>query len=264
MLHVIGYPQILVLELSANKLGDIKYLTSFIKPHIAVITAIGPSHMEFFKSINNIVLEKGRLIEVLRKNDYALLNEDDKLVSGMAKRTDGQVVYFHGGQINSEREPAKIIGRIYGLNDNEIAEILRTFTPLAHRLNTLRGIKDTTVIDDTYNANPLSMMRALNFLNSKIITSNQSRKIAVLGDMLELGEESVKYHKEIAIKARAVADKLFLVGSEFSAFSADKHFNNSKDAAEYLLKEIRSGDIILIKGSRGMKMERITEALWNK
>lgn len=260
-LKIIKYPKILILELAADRVGDISYFTSFIKPHIAVVTAIGPAHMEYFKSINNIIKEKGRLVETLTKNDYAILNKDDVQVKNMDKRTIAKVIYYSGNKIESEKEPAKIIGQLYGLSQKEIENTLKNFINLPHRLNVLHLVRGFTIIDDSYNANPLSIKRALEKLSIESAKVKAKRRVVVLGDMLELGDYTEEAHKEIVSRSRLVADLLVTVGSNFARLNPDYSFNNSREAAEFLLKEIKKGDIILVKGSRGMKMEVIVEKL---
>jgi len=261
--RIIKYPKILILELSANKVGDISYLTSFVKPHIAIVTAIGPAHIKYFGSLDSIIKEKGRLLEVLTRNDYAILNKDDLEVRNMNKRTVAKVIYFSGEKDESEKEPAKIIGKIYGLNKKEIEDNLKKFVNLPHRLNVINLVDNFTIIDDTYNANPLSMGRALKKLSAVSRQLKGKRRVVVLGDMLELGSYSEKAHQDVAQKASSVADLLITVGPNFAKTKSDHHFNNSEKAAEFLLKEAHKEDIILIKGSRGMKMEVIVQKLQN-
>lgn len=260
-LSLIAYPQILVLEFAANKPGDIKYLTSFVKPKIGIITAIGLAHTEFFGNLDNIIKEKGILVEILPRDGWAILNQDDPEVRKMALRTKAQVVYYQGGGFDSDKKAARAIGEIYHLSEAEIKQGLAGYRTLPHRMDILEGIKGTTIIDDCYNANPLSMERALAQLRAKSLELRAKRRIAVLGDMLELGRFAKEEHKKIAEKARQIADLLVTVGPNFAKTKSDYCFEGSRRAADFLLKEIKEDDIILIKGSRGMRMEKIVETL---
>jgi len=271
-LSLVPYPKILVLEMAANKPGDIGYLTSFVKPKIGVITAIGLAHTEFFKNLRNIIQEKSKLIESLPQNGYAVLNKNDTEVRKMASRTRAKVVYYYGRDFDSAQQAARAVGKIYGLSEKQISRALISYKPLPHRMNILKGIKNTFIIDDCYNANPLSMERALKKIKNEKPKIKNSRKIAVLGDMLELGSYTDWAHREIIKKAGLISDLLILVGPEFKkAFdwlskSLDKScnvypFKNSQESADFLLREIKRGDIILVKGSRGMKMEKIVKRL---
>lgn len=262
-LEVMSYPKILILELAANKLGDIKYLTSFIKPKIGVITAVGLAHTEFFGNLRNIVQEKGALVEVLPKDGRAVLNEDDPNVKAMEYRAKAQVIYYHGGKFDSDQEAARAVGKIYGLSKKEINATLKDYEPLRHRMNIIVGVKNSTIIDDTYNANPLSMQRALKKLQvaSYKLQVRKGRKIAVLGDMLELGDYADTEHRKVFENAEKVANLVITVGPIFSKLKNKYHFADSTQAGEFLLKIIRRGDIILVKGSRGMRMEHAVNLL---
>lgn len=255
------YPKILILELSASKPGDIDYLVSFIKPHIGIVTAVGLAHIEFFKNLDNIIKEKRKIIEILDNTGFALLNIDDKNIKEMSKYTHAKVVYFHGNNFDSAKNIAREIGLIYRIEIKKIQKSLENFIPLKGRMNIIRGIKNTIILDDTYNANPLSMERALEKLKVLAKETKSKREIAVLGSMLELGELSKTAHQEIQKQAREITNLLITVGNNYIKEISDFHFDNSSEAASFILSKIEKGDIILVKGSRGMKMEKVVEKL---
>lgn len=254
------YPKVLILEMAASKQGDINYLLSIAKPKIAVITAVGLAHVEYFGSIENIAKEKSSLVKNLESNDWAILNQDNKYVREMAKITRAKVIYYHGQEFDSAERAAKAVGKIYGLNNKIMEKNLREIKPLKHRMNILKGINNTTIIDDTYNANSLSFARAINKLAEMKISKN-AKKIAVMGDMLELGKFANQEHQKVYSLAKKVADIIITSGPNFRQISASNNFGNSSEAAEYLLNIIGEKDIILVKGSRGMKMERVVERI---
>lgn len=256
-----GYPKILILELAAQKPNDIKYLTSFIKPDIAVITAIGLAHSEYFLSLAKIAEEKSQILTNLTKNNWAVLNRSDKIVENMAKKTKASVVYFDGNLAEPEKEAARAIAKILKIDNTSIEIGLKKYLPLPHRLNILTGKNKTIIIDDCYNANPLSMKRALNKLKAYDLQLRASRRIAVLGDMLELGNFADSSHKEILMLAKKIADIVITTGFNFAKQNNPYHFESNQQITEFLLKEIHPGDIILIKGSRGMHMEEIIDQL---
>lgn len=161
---------------------------------------------------------------------------------------------------------AAVVGIIFGLNLAQISEALGQYQGPAGRLRILRGIKESWIIDDTYNASPASTHLAL----ETIKTLTAKRKIVVLGDMLELGEYSEKAHREAGNFAGTVADWLITVGAR-AKFIADAagnqlpmdrilNFNDSREAAWKVRELVQEGDLILVKGSQGMRMERIVEA----
>lgn len=155
---------------------------------------------------------------------------------------------------------AVAVADFYKLDDRQISKGLENIQSEKHRLNVLSGIHKSIIIDDTYNANPDSVKAALEILQ-ELSVSKTAKKIAVLGDMREIGNESAKFHQEMGEMAKNVADQVISYGPQARNCNAQKHFNNLEKTTDYLLKEIGIGDIILIKGSRAMKMEKIVEAL---
>ncbi len=256
------YPKILILEMAASKIGDINYLLTIAKPKISIVTAVGLAHAEYFGSIENIAKEKSCLVRNLSKNDWAILNQDNIYVKKMSSLTCAKVIYYHGQEFDSAQRAAREVGKIYGINQAEIENSLNHIKPLKHRMNIINGIKNTTVIDDTYNANSLSFSRAITKLDGLKITAG-AKKIAVMGDMLELGEFSNQEHKKVYDLAKKTASLIITVGKNFKEISAENNFDNSDQAAEFLLNKIGEKDIILVKGSRGIRMEKVVNKLWS-
>ncbi len=313
------YPEVLILEMGADRIGDISYLTSFIKPYIGVITAIGeiPVHVEFFQSAAQLAREKANLVSVLDKDGWAVLNFDDERVRNMVKRTRGQIFSYGFGEaelgsdenvdlrasgveqhLENPKEAsmsfkvnyqgsnvpirlsrvlgrhqvyavlaAAAVGLILKMNLVEIAQGLKDYRTPPGRLNLLKGIKNSWIIDDTYNSSPSSSLAALN-----ILAEMSGRKIAALGDMLELGAFTEKAHRQIGARAAQVAD-IFLAVGERAIFLVDEakksglpenkifYFASSEEAGRVLQDLIGEGDIILVKGSQGIRMEKITKEI---
>lgn len=264
-----------------------------------------PVHIEFFKNADSVAAEKANLVKVLSENDYAVLNYDDSRVLNMKSETKARIMTYGFKEDSTVRvsdfnyfkteegRPAGVafkihkasdvapvqingslgksqayavaaaaaVGTILGMNINQIAEALRQYRGPNGRLKILCGINGSTIIDDTYNASPASMRLALETLRD----SPGLRKIAVLGDMLELGEYTIPAHQGIGMLAASCADILVCVGSrakliaEASKIAQDKIFIfNTFDEAKLKVRElIHEGDIILVKGSQGMRMEKI-------
>lgn len=293
--------KILVLELAADKPGDIKYLTSFVKPKVAVLTSIGPSHLAAYGSMEKIIEEKTDLLRALPAEGIAVLNIDDanvrkvsyggrwqKITYGIqnaaniqAKDIDTQINNFNSATTFTLKDNGQVskisqntfglrtnvlaslagaaVGKIYEIKSDEIANGLNKVLPENHRMNIFKGKNETIVIDDSYNANPLSMQAALEMLHH----IKAKRKIAVLGDMREIGSISSEAHTLIGKYAHEVADLVVAVGSEAVKYKSDHHFKSKDKAAKYILNEIRSGDIILIKASRSIGLDKIAEELKN-
>jgi len=300
----------LVLEMAADKPGDIKFTTSYVKPDIVVITNLGPAHLEIFGTMEKIIAEKTELLKALSSDGWAVLNSDDANLRQLnldvpnlrtfaidenadiiAKNITTEIVDFKpitkfqiaidkvkflaetktlGRQANVYPAlAATAIGNILGLMPKQILDGLKNIRPEKHRLVVSAGKNGSIIIDDCYNANPLSMRAALDTL--KVLPAK--RKIAVLGDMLELGEISREAHQLIGQYAKEIAGEVVAVGDLATNYNAedntednagdhaDKYFKNKKEVIDYLLKEIKVGDILLIKASRGMQFEEIVEAL---
>ncbi len=303
------YPQILILELGADHPGDIKYLASFVKPKIGIITAVAPVHTEFFKNLESVAKEKGELIKALPKDGLAILNNDDKLVAEMASLTKAKILTFGFGAnsgvgaseiknntgINFKIRyqgnvlpvtleniiashliysvlPAFAVGARYNLNLIEIAAALKKYKSPPGRMNLISGIKKTQIIDDTYNSSPQAAAAALKVLTGLKVPPG-SRRYAVLGDMLELGGLSEPAHREIgALVAELNIDVLITVGelsrdiaknAKTAGMSEDLIFSfaATSEAGKFLQSRIGDGDIILIKGSQGMRMEKIVKEI---
>lgn len=293
--------ELLVLEIAADKPGDIGYLTSFIKPKVAVLTSIGPAHLEAFGTIEEIIKEKSSLLSALPENGTAILNIDDSKLKEIAQKHPGQtrsyavfpkadclarnitteIVNFRPltqFQVveNSHKFPVEVpslgrvwnvyaalaaisCGLIFNLKPSEICQGLKNLPRSHHRLQVLEGKKASIIIDDSYNANPVSMKAALDVL--RLLPAR--RKIAVLGDMREIGKITDESHKILGQYAREVADEVIAIGREAQKYQAHQHFQDKSQAIKYLLSKIGKGDIILVKASRAVGLEDIVEAIKN-
>ena len=309
------YPEALVLEMGADRPGDISYLTKFIKCKVGVVTAVGRSHLEFFETINNIAKEKGRLAESIGLGGYVILNADDERVSTMRSKTKAKVITCgflgsadlqasdvrigggNNGNGNGNGISFKLkyknniipvalphilgehfvyaalyaiaVGIVYEIPIISIVNSLKKFESPAGRMKLINGIKNTKIIDDTYNSSLQSAESALRTLKSV----SGKKKYAVLGDMLELGAESEKDHKKAGKFVKEFGcDILITVGerSRDTAKSAEGagmardfifSFGNTEEAGKFLQERILEGDVILVKGSQGMRMERIVKEI---
>lgn len=300
-----NYPDILVLEFAADKIGDIAYLSKLAKPKIGVLTAISIAHTLFFKDLETIKEEKSKLIRLLPHDGVAILNADDPNVFELARtarvktitfgttladvraehikyslqgtafvlRTaqGGEEVYLPNvlgiGHINAAAA-ATAVGTHFGMNLLEIEVGLKKYQTEPGRMVIERGIKNTTLINDTYNASPRAAEAAFDVLKS---LQAPKRKIVAFGDMLELGTLNESAHREIAAHM-GFADYVVLVGKEThwtyqelkkAGFNDTKlvYVADSVEAGRHLQTYIKEGDCILVKGSRGMRMERVIEEL---
>ncbi|WP_437188065.1 UDP-N-acetylmuramoyl-tripeptide--D-alanyl-D-alanine ligase [Planctomicrobium sp. SH668] len=291
-----------VLELGASRVGDISALCEIAEPEVGVISAVGPAHLDEFGSLEAIVRTKGELLEVLPSSGFAVLNGDDRLVRQMSDRASCPVI-FVGERDRNDLQATNIehfanlisfsvgndrfevsatgrhhlysaliavaVGRQLDLSSGEIQAGLRQFVPAPGRCQTV-PIGNWTVIDDTYNASPLSMSAACMVLRD---WPTDGKRILVTGDMLSLGEWSQDFHRLFGQEAaRSKLNRLIAVGSQ-AAIVAGSARKNGMDAGclgvardhdlAMLLLDcwLEPGDVVLVKGSRGMRMEAIIQGL---
>ncbi len=268
-----------------------------------------PVHVEFYDGPDDVAREKGRLIECLPVAGFAIMNYDDETVMRLAPRTRGRVISYgfeRGAELQISRfenrtegqellgvsfrlaygggsvpvsidhvfgrsqayaaAAATAAGLIFGLNLVKIAEALRSYRPAPSRMQIVPGIKATTLIDDSYNASPSSMHAALDTLRDL----PARRRIAVLGDMLEIGRYTPEAHERVGRLAAQSADILFTVGprAKFIAEGARAmrmkpanifSFDTADDAGRPLQDIMKPGDLVLIKGSHAMQLDKVVE-----
>ncbi len=302
------YPNVLVLEYGADKPGDIHYLVSVVKPDIAVLTAVAPTHLEQFGSVEAVHKEKMKLLEAVPERSKRIYNADlvggtegisysangfvgsDVYATDVCSRIDqniaqGSVVFkIHSegsvipcelngviGDANvSSALAAVAVGKCLGMNGVDIVRGISHFHGKPGHMSVLPGIEHTIIVDDTYNASPAAVKHALVTIER---LEGFKRRWAVLADMLELGHESESLHREIGrFVAEHSIDRLVTVGKDarFIAVAARESSMNpeyvvkcadSTSAVEHLRANMSDGDLILIKGSQSMKMERIVKAM---
>jgi UDP-N-acetylmuramoyl-tripeptide--D-alanyl-D-alanine ligase len=295
-----------VLELGTNQPGEIARLAEICKPDIGVITNIGPAHLEGLGTLDGVMHEKGSLLAHLKTDGSAVLNADDVRVLKISQNTDRNALLFglspeaqirarsekekasgvgfvldlpgesiavdlplHGLFMVSNALAAAAVGYLMGLTLAEIKAGLEKSDAAPGRMNIFSTPDGIHIIDDTYNANPDSMRAAFATLTS--LRAN-SRGIAVLGDMLELGEQAKFLHQKIgALAAASGIARIYATGNYAQAITAgacktrmkpQETFAGTRDEILKDLKDqLKSGDWILIKGSRGMAMEKIITGL---
>ncbi len=295
-----------VLEMGFYVPGEIALLCDIAKPHVGVVTNISQVHLERAGSIEAIIAGKSELVEALPSGPEgtAVLNFDEPNVRSMANRTEADIFYYglsseadlwaddveglglegvrfvlhHQGEAFHVRVPmlgrhsvhtalrAAAVGLVEDLSwDQILAGLKRSQSQL--RLVAVSGPGGSLLLDDTYNAAPPSVIAALNLLEEL-----EGRHIAVLGDMLELGEFEERGHRMVGARAAQVVEQLITVG-ERARWIGDEAIRaglpqnelialeDSDQAIEHLRDRIGQGDVVLIKGSRGISMDRIVSAL---
>jgi len=295
---------VLVLEYGTNFIGEIKELVEIASPDISVITNIGRTHLEFFKNERNVLREKMDLINGMKEDKTVIINIDDKYLVTILNSIKGKKILTYGIKNNADINAVDIydlgergfkfilrildknvevnfpllgmhniynalagvsVGFTLGVDINIIKEALEDFKiDSPHRLEKFK-IEDILIIDDSYNANPESVREAIKVLSD----ISGKRKIIVLGDMLELGDKEVEFHKEVGVLVKNYNIDILITLGELSeninlgaleSGMSDKnmyHFDNKEGIVNLLKNLLKKGDAVLIKGSRKMKMEEI-------
>lgn len=284
-----------VVEMGANHPGEIKTLCEIANPDFGIITNIGKAHLEGFGSFEGVIKTKSELYDFLReKGGKCFLNADNPLLSKQAAKLDQisygkSTDYYLAGEVantdnylvikalfpkgwlylksklvgdyNFENVlAAACVGKYFEIDPLEIQNALAEYTPANNRSQLIARAKNT-IIMDAYNANPTSMLAALNnFANIK-----QGQKWIILGDMLELGEVSGEEHQKIVdFIDKQDFEETFLVGKQFNDTSSPKEkkkFENVELLSNYLKTQPIENKLVLIKGSRGIHLEKILELL---
>lgn len=301
--------EVCVLEMGMRGLGEIAELCSIARPTAGIITNVGSTHFERLGSMRNIALAKGELAESLPKEGFIMLNGENEWSPFIRDRSLARSVFFGFGadaQVRaleveffpeytefslkafgmSRRLRLPLWGKhnvynclaaagaylLLGFPEEKLQEGLDNLTVTAMRLERVEGINGSTIINDTYNANPDSVISSLGVLRQ----IEGRRRLVVLGDMFELGSIAKAEHRRVGeAVARLKPDLLVTVGDlsryigeEAFARGMDKnkifHRAGVEEAVEILEKYIDMGDVVLVKGSRGMRMERIVSGLQSK
>ncbi len=307
-----SYPELLILEYGIDHPGDMKRLLEIARPHIGVVTPIGeiPVHVEFFSGRDGLIREKTRLVKDLPATGFAVLNGDNDASRSMKGETRAHAITYGWSEsadirirsmetrmdasppcitckleYNGSFVPVRIegaVGRVhayaaaagaavgvaFGMNLVKISENLSYYKSAPGRLRVLEGREGSRIIDDTYNSSPLALQEAMETLKS----IRARRKIAVLGDMLELGKYAVEAHEKVgegvagAVKILVTVGALakFIAEAAKTAGLSEKNIVVAKtlgEAEDALKKILRAGDLVLVKGSQGVRMEKVVEGI---
>jgi UDP-N-acetylmuramoyl-tripeptide--D-alanyl-D-alanine ligase len=301
-------PEMAVVELGMNHAGEISTLVRIAEPDVRVWTNVGEAHLGFFASLDAIADAKAEILEGAAAATLLVANADDPRITARIGAFCGRVVTFgidgnadvravdvmdRGIEGTSARVSARtgeveittpLVGRVnlanilaatavaeeFGVPLAEIASRAARLRPAAHRGDVIRLASGVTVVDDSYNANPTATKSALDVLG----WGRASRRIAVIGEMLELGERSSELHESVGrAAATAAVDLLFAIGGAPAKAMADaaiasgmpvasvRYFATSDEAADAAVALVKAGDLVLVKGSRGVKTDRVVERL---
>jgi len=296
----------LVAELGMSRVGELDRLGALTRPDALLYTVIAPVHTEFFSSLDAIAEAKAELVPHLSPDGLLVLNAGDPRVAALADLFDGRSVLYGnpggselwiesyeplgllgarvrlGGPAGEMEVEWRIVGRHQadnllaavctalhlGVAPSDAAHAAATLQPAPHRGRVCRLDGGAALIDDSYNASPLAVGRLL-----ALLAETEGRRVAVLGEMLELGELARSAHEEAGRQAARSCDLLIAVGSEPSRWLADSataagmasgavhHSGDADEATAELRRLLRPGDVVLVKGSRRLELDRLVDAL---
>jgi UDP-N-acetylmuramoyl-tripeptide--D-alanyl-D-alanine ligase len=252
------YPRVLVLEYATHWDGHLHRLVEVAPPDIGVVTTIGPAHLDRLKTLQGVVHEKGAIVRAVPPAGLVVLGADHDYVADLEAQAKGRVVKLPGRGAELARNIARVVALHLGVPEQAIDAAVAEYRPPKGRLNELR-LGSLTIIDDSYNANPLSMQLGLDRL-AELGQSGQ-RRIAFLGSMAELGDEASQYHRQIGAYARGKADVVIGVGELARDYAPDHWFPDSGECARHLHGLVGTGDCVLVKGSASVRMSVIIEPL---
>lgn len=310
------YPEWLVLEVGADRPGDIRRVAKWLRPDIAVFTGVPdiPAHVEYFSSADDVLKEKRALAEYLKPGGKLILNGDDARSRSLRGEFRGASItygidssneYFatHDEILYQDEEPTGVrfranhgtssipvtilgalgkpriyaslaaiaVGDVIGVDSVSIGQSLSTWDPPPGRVRIIPGVKYSVLLDDTYNSSPVAALAALDILAD---TKTIGKKVAIMGDMLELGRYTREAHRRVGERAASACDILITVGFRSRAMAESaieagmneaciKSYDagDAERAAKELIPILQKADIVLIKGSQGMRLEKAVRVL---
>lgn len=293
LLHIRKDTEIAVIEMGANHIGEIKRLCEIALPDLGIITNIGKAHLEGFGSYEGVIKAKNELYDFLRNSEGEIIqfNDDELLlqlgkgiksfsygkkadISGEVKETNPSLklkwsykekdYHINSSLYGSYNFPnimaAIAVGIYFGIKADNISKAIESYKPINNR-SQVSSTENNSLILDAYNANPVSMVNAIKSFKD----FNSKNPVLILGDMFELGDNSKEEHKKIIdLLIDLKFNKVFLVGKEFHKLKGThnfKTFTETQHLKEFLAENRLKKNSILIKGSRGMKLESLEEIL---
>ena len=309
LIELTARPDVAVVELGMNHAGEIRTLVRIAEPDVRVWTNVGDAHVGFFGSVDAIADAKAEILEGATPRTVLVANADDDRITARTSSFAGRVVTFgieRPAEVRAEAVVDRGIGGVSArvttprgaidlttplVGRGNLANVLAAIAvgvecdvplaamadrasrlqPASHRGEVVRLAKGVVVIDDSYNASPAATRRALDVLS---VTDRTGRRVAVLGEMLELGDRSIALHEDVGRAAAAASlDLLIAVGGEAAGAltraaiagglspARTRHLATSDEAADASAALIQPGDLVLVKGSRGVRTDKVVDRL---
>src|SRR5579871_5154026 len=271
--------QAAVLEMGMSRRGELSRLAEIARPDVGVVTRVSPAHLEFFSSVDEIALAKRELIEGLNgRESTAVLNADDPRVAAFGAFAPGRVLTygieqpaFFSAHVIANALASLAAASVWGIGAAEAQSVFRTMRAPSMRGELLRFSNGAALINDSYNSSPAALQAMTALLAA---TPGFQRRILAAGEMRELGPTSAELHREAGSFAAQSGKVDWIIGVEGDAAqiiegavaagfnrARTKFFASSEQAGAFVQQFFQPGDLLLVKGSRGVRMERIVDAL---
>lgn len=260
----------LVLEMGVEYPGEMDFYLWLTKPDMGIITNIFPTHLEFLKNREGVLREKSKLVFSLTKSGVAILNAGDEKLKSLNGKLKANILWFSSGDdpIEQNIAAASKAAEYFGVTEDKIRQGIKNYSKPVHRLSLVTDKSGAVILDDSYNSNPWASIATLKYFN-KIA---KGRKIAFLGDMLELGELDESAHRELGKKIANSNFSVVVGVGKSSSFLIDEVKQNSKRTETYLFSNVaeakgkfeellQRGNYILVKGSRSIGLDKLVGLL---
>ncbi len=246
--------QYLVLEMGVEYPGEMDFYLWLAQPDIAVITNIFPTHTEFFGDADGVLREKAKLVFGLPKNGIAVLNKNDSRLITLANKLKVKIIWFDG----ENESAAKSVGKLFNIDSDKINKGLQNYERPRHRHEIIKHKSGTIIYDDSYNSNPEALLATLKKFSE---LAGKNTKIAVLGDMLELGKLAESEHIRVGKEIKKYNfDKVFGIGS-FVRLITPNVYSSIDDVLLELKRYLKPKTYILVKASRSFGLDRLVDKL---
>ena len=255
----------LILEMGIEYPGEMDFYLNLARPDVAVVTNIFPTHTEFLGSAEGVLKEKGKLISGLKPEGIAVLNKKDERLKNLPVKHGVKVVWFDGDNANA----ARAVGKIFEVSKEDIEAGIKNYERPKHRLTLIKLASGATLLDDSYNANPEAVLATLRYFNK---LAGKKPKIAVLGDMLELGKLEESEHRRVGSEAAKLNFEVVIGVGKAVKYLEEEARRHSAKTKTYLFSDqsqvlpvlgplITKDTFILVKGSRSLGLDKLVDAL---
>jgi UDP-N-acetylmuramyl pentapeptide synthase len=261
----------LILEMGVEYPGEMDFYLWLAKPDIGVITNIFPTHLEFLGNVEGVLKEKSKLVLSLSKEDTAVLNSGDSQLKEIASKLKANIQWFESNkdQLTEDAFAAATVADSLNVPKNKIFEGLKQYQKPKHRLSIIKLKTGTVILDDSYNSNPQALSKTLKFF---IHIAGKHNKIAVLGDMKELGKLEESFHREVGREISKMNFQAVIgVGSAIKFLIDEINRSNNYTKTYFVAKQedvlpvispyLQDDNYVLIKGSRSIALDKLVDAL---